>query len=212
MVHEISSKPMKGKIMFKRKLHFLYILSGFILGASYIVACGSGSNSLAQPVENAIEVAFDNSNSKLNATNLQAAIDELNEKVDALETGGVLPLKQSDLVGTWKGETIFLNPQGKRFSNISLTINANGTYSCSGDPTVQGRYTHNNEFFSPNSESPVCKNPVSWSVIKRAIIITFNYEGELKELAYPVYYFDSSNIEILTGQSDNSFAVTSLSR
>lgn len=190
--------------MIKKKLKYLYLATGFLAASTYFVACGGGSSTIAQAVTDAINVLFDNTESGLAAGNVQDAIDELNEKVEALQAGGVLPLKQSDLVGTWNGVT--LSNHGN-FENISLTLNSNGTYSCAGDD-VDGIL--NNRFESIRSGGPVCQNPISWEITKRALKLNYS-NGSNQNVLYPVTYVDGSNMEMLTGEDEGHY-VTTLSK
>ncbi len=108
------------------KLKVVYVAAGFIAGIVYILSCsGGGGNggvaeSIANTVINAIDVVYDNTASKLSATNVQAAIDELNDLIQTLQGDHSF---QKKIVGTWNFKRVYTD------TTTQLTINADGTYS-----------------------------------------------------------------------------------
>lgn len=117
-----------------KKTPLLYVTLGFIAGIFYIAACSGGnglspSASIAETIGSAVDILFNNSDSGLTATNVQTALDEIDGRVDALEKNDLKSL----LVGSWTGKQRRTSRGlgGEEINTVSLTINADGTYSCS---------------------------------------------------------------------------------
>ena len=108
-----------------KRIRYLYLVAGFIAGIVYVTACGGASNGIAASIGNAIDVLYTNTTSALSATNVQAAIDELLNRIKVLEASGT---KTTDLIGTWVGE-VYSNGTDEP-ENVAITFNEDGTYSC----------------------------------------------------------------------------------
>src|SRR3989338_1060145 len=115
-----------------KKSKFTYIFTGFIAGIVYIIACSGGSGaggvatSIAASIGNAVDVLFDNKNSGLTATNTQAAIDEVMDKLSAKN------LRQNligTLVGTEYGSSGLASSSAYELP-ATLTFNEDGTFAC----------------------------------------------------------------------------------
>lgn len=103
-------------------------LTAFIL-AVYMVSCGGGGTPPAVnggTTINASEVKFDSSNSSLEGTTVQDAIDESEPKLADI------------LVGTWTGKVIRLKSKigedGNHFrvDDFTITFNADGSFEAQG--------------------------------------------------------------------------------
>jgi hypothetical protein len=111
----------------------IYLEVGFVAGIFYLVACGGSSSGIASAIGNAIDVLFDNTASKMVATNAQAAIDELAYKNPTSVTPDML-------VGTWTGLQYGVRSTQADISTLevsntfTITFNVDGTYTCSGIP------------------------------------------------------------------------------
>ncbi len=124
------------------KLKAVYVVVGFIAGIVYILSCSGGggsggvAESIANTVINAIDVVYDNTTSKLSSTNVQAAIDELNDLIQTLQGDHSF---QKKIVGTWNFKRVYTD------TTVQLTINADGTYSSAdgfdGGGCTAGGYT-----------------------------------------------------------------------
>lgn len=132
----------------------------FVLGVMMVISCGGGAASIAQSIEDATAalLAFDNSGTDLDATNVQDAIVEVNDRVVAVDSTVVT---DSNFVGTWTG-TAFSDGSS---TGVSVTLNADGSYSCSSDVAAT-----NYELYST---SPVCDNAISWESHGSNIAFTY---------------------------------------
>lgn len=174
---------------------FRFLIIGFLAGIVYVSACGGGTSTIAATIGDAVDVLFDNVSSGLQATNVQAAIDEVDGRIDALETGNFSTL----LVGTWTGsemdENVTWSTEG------TLTLNSNGTYSCYN---FLSRFT-----------AAVCAAPVSWETKNKILKLTytvpegFNASGNI---FLPVHHVDSANLALLDGSDDIGMTVIQLSK
>jgi hypothetical protein len=138
-----------------RKISGLSLLFvGFMAGVIYIAACDGKrvTSSLAEVLENAVDVLFDSTASGLTAENVQDAIDELDTAVDTLgsqlKTGENLA---QILVGLWTGT--YCN-EGI-CESTSMTLGSDGSFSCNG-----------------NAFGGTCDDPsMTWSVLTRVLQI-----------------------------------------
>ena len=144
------------------------MMIGFIAGASYVVACGGSgaSSTLAAILGAAADVTYGNTSSGLTATDTQAAIDEVETRVDALEA----PISDTEtlLAGSWSGDTYYSNECSAANCSVSdtaLTLNTNGSYTCSGT----GISGYSSMLSSSHS---FCTNPGSWEVLIQSIKLT----------------------------------------
>jgi len=106
-----------------KQFRYAYLVAGFLAGVVYVAACGGASKGIAASIGNAIDVIYDNAASALTATNVQAAIDELVDRLEVVEAS-----ESNGIVGVWDGTVYFLNTQEPE--NIRITFNEDGTYSC----------------------------------------------------------------------------------
>lgn len=138
-------------------------LAGILTGIMYVAACGGGNEplevtkSLAQAVTNATDVFFNNSTSKLSATTVQVAIDEVEARVDTLET--YHPKIADAIRGTWNCDNPSFGNSGSASFNEDKTAHVNN-----GVCIVFGS--------SPTS----CSQLISYEVIENAFVYV-NYNG-----------------------------------
>ena len=159
-----------------RKLKLWYITLGFIAAVAYLVACGSGSNSIADIIGKALDISYDNSTSGLSATNVQDAIDEVSVSYNQV-------LIESDLVGDWHG-LIYQDQDSDK--ELTLTLVSDGTFSCDGFNQVN------------ETLKQICEETIrEWSVTKRTIVLDSRYEDGYNHFYYlPVSYFSKTSMEI----------------
>ena len=116
-----------------------YLVLGFVVGVSYLVACGGSSSSVAAAIGNAIDVVYDNVTSGLTAINVQAAIDENAAAITDLQSSGSTLSDQ--IVGTWNGSmsgtdyTITLSSDGTQTNDIDGSC-FDGTYVVAGNMLI----------------------------------------------------------------------------
>lgn len=72
-----------------------WLCVGFFLGIAFVGACSSGGTAIAQAIIEALDVVYDNSASGLQATNVQAAIDEVHGNQTAL--GGTVTVLDAEV-------------------------------------------------------------------------------------------------------------------
>jgi hypothetical protein len=112
-----------------KKYWMFFLVVGFVAGVSYIVSCGSGSSTNAQDVTAASDVTYDNTSSGLAATNVQDAMDDINNDKQNLPT-------TAGIVGTWTGDLYW---DGDRYANsATLTFTEEGEFTCEADASVSG--------------------------------------------------------------------------
>lgn len=193
-----------------KKTPFLYVTFGFIVGIFYIAACGGAGSAIAD----AVDQLFDNSPSGLTAENVQAAIDEVEARVDTLEGQNLSTL----LVGLWSGSEYSENGT---IESLSITFAGDGTYTCVGNSS------------SPSlRSSDVCSSPVSWNAFKKTIRLVFNSTSSSssgsssssssssltrqvttqKQVILPVNFIDADDLEITTHSEDIGMAVLILAK
>lgn len=175
-------------------------------GAIYVVACGGGGSTVAA-VLNALEIVYDNSTSDLAATNVQAAIDEVEGRVDALEAADDF---DALIVGEWTGSerTVY-----DVVDDITFTFNADGTYSCSSVMcgTTVGGFT----CFKSGGVDVICDDPIGWEVINKTLRLSYNDPPAgvtLGVVLFPIHHLDSSNLELLDGHDDVGMRVITLAK
>ena len=126
---------------------YLFLVVGFLTGIVYVAACGTSvPDSVADAVAtvvHAVDVIFDNTTTQIGATTVQGAIDEVEGRVNSLESSNVTA---SSLAGTWSFASIY---DATETVSGSLTFNTDGTYSATSgfkinsltDFCSSGRYT-----------------------------------------------------------------------
>jgi len=204
-----------------KKMKFNFFVIGFLVGVVYVAACGDVGQSIADAIGDAVDVMFDNSSSGLAATDMQSAVDELDGRVDNLEGTSLGTL----LVGTWTGSE-FCNRCGTSSSGettgLSFTFNADGTYSCTiADSSFSGI-------------DDICDSPVSWTVLKKTIKVTFQVSSSScaassssdgsststctggstssRIAVFPVHYIDSTSLEIIDNDDDAGLGIVELTK
>lgn len=126
-----------------------YVLTLFLLALS---SCGSTAD--AEELASAADIIFSNESTTLSATNVQDAILELNNKVELSDLGDLI-------VGAWNGN--FYEPGRAEPSTESLTLNIDGSYSCSW-------YSDS----SYGASSNLCGSPASWNVVGKFIRLLYS--------------------------------------
>lgn len=178
-----------------RKLTF--ILIGFITGAIYMVACGGGSgssgitNSIAASIGNAIDVIFDNSESDMEATNVQAALEELSASIAQLTSqNNSVPSTESLISGNWGGSR-YHNESCTRakckVDDLQINLATNKSLTCSGSEIADSQ-----NFIATNST--LCLNGGQWELLKKVILFTDN-TGAYK--AYRISYISETDLELI---------------
>ena len=105
---------------------------GFVLGAVFIWGCGDSASSTGQAIAtgvmNAIEVIFDNSNGSLTSTDVQSAIEELDEKIAALEANKKCDDDMAEVFGFCIEK---VERAGKKFQPAAVQCSSIGRRLCS---------------------------------------------------------------------------------
>ena len=130
-----------------------YLTIGALAGITYIVACGGSGSSIADAIESALNVSYDNASSGLSATNVQTAIDEVASNSIASDT---------NLVGTWTGTQYY---HGEATENATITFGADGTFSCSGGSAdVTSAFS--------TGAGGLCGATYTWSIKGNTVLLT----------------------------------------
>ncbi len=168
-----------------------YVVLGFVAGVGYIVACSSGQlagvgASLAAAIGNAVDVVFDNTKSGLTSTNVQDALDEITaqhgDRLAAL------------LVGTWAGNEYGMTGYGSRKTPMTLTFNADGTFSCTIENPIDGEKISQKLLYQlgePVSGYWTCKEEGSashWEVVGRTIHLSLLAAADSAPTIHDRYY------------------------
>ena len=173
-----------------------YVLIGVCAGLVW--ACSSSSlndfnSSIAEVIEEALNISYDNAASGLESNTVQGAIDEVvvdlasvNESVDYLRLTG-LQLKNA-LVGAWQGT---LQGEFDSSEDTTITFNSDGTYECSGSAVSDGSTVH--------SENVICSDSVSFDVFHRSLKL--NSSSSLYLLS--INYIDATKLELVNHAQDN---------
>lgn len=141
---------------------WLYLAAGFVVGVSYLVACGGSTNSIAATIGDAVDVVYSNVTSALTATNVQAAIDEVVVRVKTLEGATSSDSITTDaLTGTWVG-TQYYNKTPTE--SVTVTLGANGAFSCSGGAS--------NSALAASGVPSVCAATYTWGLKGHIILLT----------------------------------------
>lgn len=183
------------------KFRIHHVLLGFFLGVFFIISCGgsSVSSAIADSIGSAINVVFSNTDSGLESTTVQDALDELDGKVDALENSNVIEDDlESLLVGTWSGTYEYTGTNFGDPVEVSITFNSDGTYSCVDD-------TSKNQGAFRGSYDGCEGNSASWSVYLRTIKLQWVYEDVTQKMFFRINYLSASRIELT--QSNNEVVV-----
>lgn len=178
-----------------KQTKLLFLMAGFLVGVCYVITCGGGAQSIADAVTDAVDVLFDNSSSGLTATNVQSAIDEVESRINSLESANDF---SSLLAGSWTGSE---SDEDATTTGISLILNSSGTYSCSD--------------FLSSFTSAVCDSPVSWDVENNVLKITYTVPDGFTasgNIFLPVQNVDSSNLALLDGSGDAGMRVVELAK
>ncbi|MDO8526898.1 MAG: hypothetical protein Q7T03_04325 [Deltaproteobacteria bacterium] len=191
----------------------LLIVTGFVAGIAFISACGSGSGngvgplaSIAATIGNAVDVVFSNGKSKLTATNVQDALDEVDGRVDTLEAKNGIADLSTTLIGTWTGKTYI----GKGIFSTHITFKSDKTFTCGGNITAD-----------PNSIVPssgpnallqdgrgVCIIGGTWQAFHSTVLLIPSVISE-DYAALRFNYIDASNMEF---DAYSGFGVTILTK
>ena len=193
----------------------LLISVGFLAGIFYIIACNENGNnkggptpSAAQTVINAIDIAYSNVTSALSATNVQAAIDALDARLDSLESRVTLidgASLTATLTGAWTGQTYA--PLGT--TDVVLTLNANGTYTCAGDTAPA--FDMGSGKLATNSE--VCQGPIAWDTpLHNVLRLQYTRQNTPCYTQYPITFIDATHLEIDMGSVTNSRIYAKMSK
>lgn len=170
-----------------RKTGIFYLAIGFVIGVIWVSCNGAQiANTVASAITNAVDVVYDNTTSSLTAINVQAAIDELKSLLERKNLS-------SQLVGTWNG-TVDEDPM----KTMTLTLNADTTYSCTAEPESH---------FESSWGNPYCNSPISWRATKSTLVLIFDGQGSPSYLT--INYIDEATMEIyLLNNATNLWSFT----
>lgn len=153
---------------YMRKNISIYLIIGFLTGITYTACGGAGgiANTIAETLGAASDVSYSNTSSNLTSTSVQEALDELANLVNNDSNSENTALFDEDLeealVGVWNGSVVSDNGNSDA-EDLALTLNEDGTYSCSGS----------NGYFLTSTNS-TCTSPVSWEIIGSTLIVTYD--------------------------------------
>lgn len=178
-----------------------YIVCGFLAGIIY-VSCGGAAGvtgAVADTLGNAIDVIFANEDSGLSSTTVQGALDELDGKIDTIETSNSNLTKTGDdlatlLVGTWTGSEYYCGSSGDSGTGNSVTVTFNADSSCSCSP-------------DEGQSCLLCGGGLTtWSALHRSLLFE-NSDGSSSRIAI-VQYVDSSKLEFVDVQCYTPYVLT----
>jgi len=203
-------------------------VAGAVFGIGFIIACSGksggigSSSSLAASIGSALDVLFNNSPSGLTATNVQGALDEIDSRTDILEAKDLKSL----LVGSWAGQQRPARASG--FGNdtdaVTLTLNADGTYACSIEPsTSQSRFAFVDYGSSGDVPNGHCTSTCRlWRLFGRTLELQFLYNSSLtcafdqpsnsgRNLFSVQFFDDNKSLQLVSG-SETKLGVMVLQR
>lgn len=167
-----------------KKIKAFYLVLGFVGGIAYLVACGGSNSSIAETLGNAADVVYDNLTSALSATNMQTAVDEVVDRIKALESNSS-SVTTSAITGTWSGIEYY---NKTAIENASMVFGANGAFSCSGGATLSALGT--------DSNMGLCGGSFTWSLKGHTILLTPTAGGNNYRIIQ-VSSVDSTNISLI---------------
>lgn len=183
----------------------IYLLCGFLAGIVY-VSCGGAAgvpNAVADAIGSALDVTFANEDSGLTGTTVQAAIDELDGKVDTLETNHGTDIS-SLLEGTWTG-TVYFNDNCTlaecSATDVSLTLSSDNSYTCSGTSL-----SNNNRSLS--GSNTVCSSASSWEVLTRSLLLHYNNGSNDVFKVLQINFISSTKIELHDSSIGETYVLT----
>lgn len=159
----------------------LTLIWGFLFGVLYVVGCGGGAQSIAQAVADALDLPYDNSESRLLATNVQDAIDQVADEAGVTTS--------ESLTGDWSG---YKNSSAGQ-EPASLVLSPDGSASCDFEARIcDGVQTWelfgktiklNYEAVSGGSTSTLTKTAVTTIELSAHLPIIYASETEMQVIA-----------------------------
>lgn len=167
---------------------FFFILLGFVAGISYMIACGSAT----PPIAVAEDIASTASVGELlvgnwSGTFYESGSSRSSTSVPTAPSSGDSSLSLSSF-----------SSSGNTFEGNNLTLNSDGTFSCSGPG------------FDELEEDGFCSFPVRWDLFSRTINFIFNeaYSGDERQNLMLINFIDESKLELVSPGFAGVFVLT----